>query len=185
MFGGPAALPSGLEDAPIDGEGAQDATDAQPSRPKVALRETGLFSKSAPIPGLGLIPELVEAAWASNTDTALLPEIYETQGALILAGLEAKEGSSDEGFAEARRDLYTAAWVGKGMKITAHWAERLCLEAKGKGDITVSEDKVERIVTYDVETKDGETEQLKPYSVCDRVGNQGGLLRANMFARGG
>lgn len=185
VFGAPGAIPGGLEDAPIEGEETGETTDAQSPRPKAELRETGLFSKSAPIPGLGLMPELVEAAWASDTETALLPEVYETQGALILAGLESKEGSSDEGFAEARKDLYTAAWMSKGMKVTANWAERLCLEAKGKGDISVSEDKVQRVVTYDVEATEDEPDQFKPYSVCDRVGNQGGLLRANMFARGG
>jgi len=181
VFAAPGAVP-GLEDAPIDGEDEDGASaKAKPARPKAELRETGLFSKSGPIPNLGLMPDLVDAAWASDTETAMLPEIYETPAALIIAGLEAKEGATDEGFAEAREQLYTAAWMRKGMKITANWAERLCLEAKGKGSVTVSEDKVQRIVTYDVETKDGEPEGFKPYSVCDRVGNQGGLLRAGMF----
>ncbi len=180
VFAAPGAV-AGLEDAPIDGEDSGDGETAKPARPKAELRKTGLFSKSAPIPNLGLMPDLVEAAWASDTETALLGDIYETQGALIVAGLDAKEGATDEGFAEAREELYTAAWMSKGMKITANWAERLCLEAKGKGGVTVSEDKVQRIVTYDVETKEGEPEGFKPYSVCDRVGNQGGLLRAGMF----
>lgn len=179
VFAEPGAVP-GLEDAPIEGDEAAPA-ETKPARPKAELRETGLFSKSAPIPNLGLMPELVEAAWASDTETAVLSEVYETQGALIVAGLEAKEDATDEGFAEAREQLYTAAWMRKGMQITANWAERLCLEAKGKGSVTVSEDKVERLVTYDVETKEGEPEGFKPYSVCDRVGNQGGLLRAGMF----
>jgi peptidyl-prolyl cis-trans isomerase D len=196
VFAAPGAA-QGLEDAPIDGEASPegDAPDGEgeseaaaprkPARPKAELRETGLFSKSAPIPNLGLMPGLVEDAWASDTDTALLEKVYETQGALIVAGLESKEGSSDEGFAEAREQLYTQAWARKGMKITANWAERLCLEAKGKGDISVSEDKVQRVVTYDTETKDGEEDdQFKPYTVCDRVGNQGGLLRAGMFGGG-
>ena len=178
VFAAPGATP-GIEDAAIDGETPADA--AKPARPKAELRETGLFSKSAPIPNLGLMPDLVTAAWASNTDTALLPEVYETDGAVIVAGLEAKEAASDEGFAEARKDLYTETWARKSMQITATWAERLCLEAKGKGDISVSEDKVQRITTYDVEKKEGEEQQFKPYSVCDRVGNRGGLLRAGMF----
>ncbi len=178
VFSAPGATP-GLEDTPIDGEAPTEA--AAPARPKAELRETGLFSKAAPIPKLGLMPDLVEAAWASEPDTAMLPEVYESAGALIIAGLESKEAASDEGFAEIREDLYRGAWARKGMKVTANWAERLCLEAKGKGDISVSEDKVARVVTYDVETKDGEEDQFKPYSVCDRVGNQGGLLRAGMF----
>lgn len=195
VFAAPGAA-QGLEDAPIEGEASPDGeaapgedapestTPPKPARPKAELRETGLFSKSAPIPNLGLMPGLVEDAWASDTDTDLLEKVYETQGALIIAGLESKEGSSDEGFAEAREQLYTQAWARKGMKITANWAERLCLEAKGKGDISVSEDKVQRVVTYDTETKEGEDDQFKPYTVCDRVGNQGGLLRAGMFGGG-
>ena len=193
VFAAPGAV-QGLEDAPIEGEssegeagseGAAEGSGPKPARPKAELRETGLFSKSAPIPNLGLMPGLVEDAWASDTDTDLLEKVYETQGALIIAGLESKEGSSDEGFAEAREQLYTQAWARKGMKITANWAERLCLEAKGKGDVSVSEDKVQRIVTYDTETKEGEEDdQFKPYTVCDRVGNQGGLLRAGMFGGG-
>jgi peptidyl-prolyl cis-trans isomerase D len=181
VFAAPGAA-AGLEDAPLEGEEtAEGDAPAKPARAKPELRETGLFSKAAPIPNLGLMPGLVDDAWASDTETPLLEKVYETQGALIIAGLESKEGSSDEGFAEARKDLYTQAWARKGMKITANWAERLCLEAKGKGDISVSEDKVQRIVTYDTETKEGEEEQFKPYTVCDRVGNQGGLLRAGMF----
>ncbi|MCR9163388.1 MAG: SurA N-terminal domain-containing protein [Nannocystaceae bacterium] len=180
VFASPGAA-TGLEDAPIEGEPSAEGQ-AKPARPKAELRETGLFSKSAPIPNVGLMPGLVEDAWASDTDTPLLEKVYETQGALIIAGLDAKEGSSDEGFAEMREQLYAQAWARKGMKTTANWAERLCLEAKGKGDISVSEDKVQRIVTYDTETKEGEDEQqFKPYTVCDRVGNQGGLLRAAMF----
>ncbi|MGH1341580.1 MAG: peptidylprolyl isomerase [Nannocystales bacterium] len=182
VFAAPGAVP-GLEDAAIDGEeGDSTPAEAKPARPKAELRETGLFSKSAPIPNLGLMPDLVDAAWASDTETAILDAVYETQGALIIAGLKAKEGATDEGFAEAREQLYTTAWMRKGMQITANWAERLCLEAKGKGGVTVSEDKVQRLVTYDIETKEGEEpEGFKPYSVCDRVGNQGGLLRAGMF----
>lgn len=182
VFAAPGAV-QGLEDAPIEGEASPAPPEGSEgtTRPQAELRETGLFSKSAPIPNLGLMPGLVEDAWASDSDTALLEKIYETGGALIIAGLESKEGSSDEGFAEAREQLYAQAWARKGMKITANWAERLCLEAKGKGDISVSEDKVQRVVTYDAETQDGNDEQFKPYTVCDRVGNQGGLLRAGMF----
>ncbi len=156
VFAAPGAVP-GLEDAPIDAEAPSDAVQTPAaSRPKAELRETGLFSKAAPIPNLGLMPDLVEAAWAAEDDTAMLPDVYESAGAVIIAGLESKEAASDEGFAEAREDLYRAAWARKGMTVTANWAERLCLEAKGKGDITVAEDKVARVVTYDVETKAGE-----------------------------
>lgn len=188
----------GIEDAPIDGEG-EDGGDAETpaadegllaGRPKAPLRETGLFSKDGSIPGLGLIPGLVDAAWASSTETELLDEVFETQGALLVAGLEKKETGSDEGFAEARADLYRAAWQRKSNTVTANWAERECLEAKGTGDIVVTQEKVERIITYDApDAKDAKAPEddpnFKPYSVCDRVGMQGGLLRSGLLSGGG
>ncbi len=181
VFAAPGAA-AGLEDTPLDGE----TPDAAPVRPKAEIRETGMFAKGGQIPGLGLVPGLVDAAWSSDPEAALLPDIYEANGALLVAGLVGKEEASDEGFAEVRNDLYQPTWQRKGRTVTANWAERLCLEAKGKGQLNVSEDKVQRVVTYDVEKKEGEDEeQFKPYSVCDRVGNQGGLLRASMLGRGG
>ena len=184
VFDAPALGESGeLEEAPVEGEGATP-TEAPRDRPKAPLRETGLFSKSEAIPNIGLMPDLVEAAWASDTETKLLPTIYEVQGALVLAGLEKKEEATDAGYQEARAELYLALWRRKGMQLTANYAERRCLEAKGTGDIVVTEEKVKSIVTYDA--PDGEAPvELKPYNVCDRVGNQGGLLRAGMMARAG
>lgn len=170
----------GIENAPIDGEGGQSA----PARPKATMRETGLFPKGGMIPGLGLMPALVDAAWASDTETKLLPEVYEVQGALVLAGLQQKEEATDAGYQEQRAELYNALWRRKGMMLTANYAERRCLEAKGTGDIVVTEEKVKSIVTYDA--PEGEkTPEFKPYNVCDRVGNQGGLLRAGLLARAG
>ena len=72
--------------------------------------------------------------------------------------------------------------------INARWAARRCLEAKGRGDIAPAEDKIARIITYDLKNDAGdeapETPDLKPYSVCDRVGNRGGLLRAGLLGGG-
>jgi parvulin-like peptidyl-prolyl isomerase len=173
----------GIEDAPVEGEGEAEP-DAAPDRPKAALRETGSFAKGGPIPSLGLMPELVDAAWASDPETKLLPEIYEVQGALVLAGLQSKEEATDAGYQEVRGELYAALWKRKGMMLTANYAERRCLEAKGTGDIVVTEETVKSIVTYDTPEGEAPTE-FKPYNVCDRVGNQGGLLRAGLLARAG
>jgi len=186
VFDAPALGESGeLEEAPVEGEGEGAPPTEEPrERPKAPLRETGLFSKTEAIPNIGLMPDLVEAAWASDTETKLLPTIYEVQGALVLAGLEKKEEATDAGYQEVRAELYLALWRRKGMQLTANYAERRCLEAKGTGDIVVTEEKVKSIVTYD--TPEGEAPvELKPYNVCDRVGNQGGLLRAGMMARAG
>ena len=170
-----------LEDAPIEGEEGEDG-EAE-ATPKAALRETGYFAKEGQIPGLGLMPDLVTDAWASDPETKLLAKVYETQGALIVAGLVGKDVGDDAGFQEARGDLYLRAWRRKGHRVTANFAQRRCLEAKGKGDIVVTEEKVKRAITYD--TKDDAPPPGKPYEVCDRVGQQGGLLRAGLMGRGG
>ena len=71
--------------------------------------------------------------------------------------------------------------------VNAKWAHRECLEAKGRGDISASEDKVAKLVSYtQPETKDGTPPpQPKPYVVCDRVGMRGGLLRPGVDLGGG
>jgi peptidyl-prolyl cis-trans isomerase D len=172
----------GIEDAPVEGE--EGAESAKGDRPKAQLRETGLFAKGGQIPGLGLMPELVDAAWASDPETPLLPEVYDVQGALVVAGLQKKEEASDAGYQEVRSELYLQLWRRKGMMVTANYAERRCLEAKGTGEIVVTEETVKSMVTYD--TPEGEAPpELQPYNVCDRVGNQGGLLRAGQLARAG
>lgn len=166
-------------------------------RGKAAMEVTGLFSMSArSVPGLGLMPELLTQAWAATPDEeqdTLLETIFETGGAYIVAGLEKKELGSDEGYVEQRSTLYTAAWAQKSQRVLTKWAQRQCLTARGQGDIVLTEDKVQRLVTYNDKASDSEDEQDKPptpkarpYVVCDRVGSQGRMFRmAQMMSFGG
>lgn len=182
VFETPGALGTegGIEELPLEGEEGEEDDEANANEEKIALRETGLFSKGEPVPGLGPQPELVEAAWSSDPETKIVDRVFEVGDSFVLAGLARKEEASDEGFAEQRDELYAQARIYKGNSVIARWTARQCLEAKATGDIVVSEDKIERVVTYD--TKIGEDEEgnplMKPYSVCDRVGQQGGLLRS-------
>jgi parvulin-like peptidyl-prolyl isomerase len=176
------ALPGGgIEDLGVDGEAAR----GDPTRPgKAELRETGLFSKDDAVPGLGPMPDLVDAAWASDPDAPLLDQVFESGEAFVVAGLEEKEEASDEGFTEARAELYTALAKRKGQQVTSHFAERHCLEAKARGDIVPTPERIERVVVYDVTTEDGkQPPEMQPYRVCDRVGNRGGFLRSGLAAQ--
>lgn len=169
-----------IEDQPIDGEAEKGG-----GRPKVALTETGPFGKGQPIPRLGPAPDIVDAAWNAEapedgTEPELLDRVFELGDGFVLVGRVSKEQSTDEGFAEARAELYDRIAQRKANSVGARWISRECLEAKAKGDIKVSEEKVQRLMTYD--TKEGETAELalKPYSVCDRVGNRGGVMTARL-----
>jgi peptidyl-prolyl cis-trans isomerase D len=178
VFDAPGALgvDGGIEDVGVE-------EDEDEARQRVALRETGLFSRDEPVPGLGPQPELVTAAWEAGTETPLVNRVFEVGDDLVLAGLARKDEASEEGFANEREALYEQALMAKSNGVLARWAARRCIESRASGDIVVSEDIIRRVVTYD--TKLGENEQgqrtLKPYSVCDRVGQQGGLLRAGQL----
>jgi hypothetical protein len=176
-----------IEDRPLEGEAA-----GKRGRPKVALTETGPFGRGQPIPRLGPAPEVVEAAWnaeepADGEAPELLDEVFELGDGFVLVGRVSKEQSTDEGFAEARVELYDQLAQRKANTASARFAVRQCLEAKAKGDIKVSEEKVKRLMTYDTK-EDGSPEApeapaelgLKPYSVCDRVGNRGGVMTARL-----
>lgn len=171
-FGGTA-----IEDLPVEGE-AQDVEDPQRgvARPKVELRQTGPFMKGQRIPGLGNVPGLADDAWAQPAEAELLDGIYEVQGAVVLAGVESRTEASDEQFAEQRELIAQRLQMMKADEIVAGWTRRRCFDAKGRGDIKVSEETVERYTTYDAEPEDGEAQPAPtaPYTVCQRVG-RGGL----------
>ncbi|HET6583784.1 MAG TPA: SurA N-terminal domain-containing protein [Nannocystaceae bacterium] len=178
VFSGGAALPGGED---IENAGAKkDAA-------KVELRDTGSFSKGEPIPGLGSVPAIVEAVWAAEADQGMLPQTFEVGDDLVLVGVESKEEATDAGFAEMRPQIYRQVVRAKANMVNSRWANRQCLEAKGRGDISVSDDKVAKLVTYENSaTKDAEGKpQMKPYAVCDRVGMRGGLLRPGIDLGGG
>ncbi len=148
---------------------------------RVVLRETQMFAKGDTVPGLGPMPDLVDAAWASDPETPVVDRLFEAGNDIVLAGLASKESGTDEGFAEARPKLYEELASRKAGMVTARWAGRMCLEAKARGDIVATEDRIARVITYDTEP-DPAGEQMRPYSVCDRVGNRGGLLRSGLIA---
>lgn len=193
LFGGAT-----IEDLPLDGEGSDDGEAAEPadgaaapadpvagrSRPKAELRSTGPFVRGQRIPGLGMVPELVDDAWAFGGDAELLDGIYEVPGAIVLAGVESKQEANDTEYAEQRDEIYDRLRRLKARKITGVFAQRRCLDAKAQGDIKVSEETVKRLTTYDTpeEGEDGAPAKPEkpPFSVCDRVGGGGGLLMARM-----
>lgn len=180
LFGGKP-----IEALPLAGEG-KPASDpmAGAVRPKAELRSTGGFVKGQPIPGLGRVPELADDAWAQEGDAELLEGVYEVPGALVLAGVETKHQASDAEFAEQRKAIYDRLQRQRALGVVGAWANRRCLDAKGRGDIKVSEETIKRLTTYDTESE-GEAEdeakpETKPYSVCDRVGGGGGFLTARL-----
>jgi len=189
----PAAAEPGEKTQPAAAEPGETKPGAAPAdpfaglvRPKAELRSTGGFAKDQRIPGLGAVPQLVEDAWAQEGDAELLETIYEVPGALVLAGVESKQKGTDEGFAEQRQAIYDRLQREQARRVLGAWANRRCFDAKGRGDIKVSEQTIKRLTTYDVNEDGTEAEpepedpEKKPYSVCDRVGGGGGFLTARL-----
>lgn len=190
LFGG-----TSIEDVPLPGEddegseGAEGDAPAAPSadpaagrsRPKAELRSTGPFRRGERIPGLGMVPELLDDAWTFADDAELLEGIYEVPGAVVLAGVESKLEANDTEYAEQRDELYANLRRVKAAKIAQAFTRNRCLESKAQGDIKVSEETVKRLTTYDTSEETGEDGKpvkppRQPFAVCDRVG-RGGLLR--------
>ncbi|MCA9710326.1 MAG: SurA N-terminal domain-containing protein [Myxococcales bacterium] len=202
LFGG-----SNIEDLPLEGETPAEGTEggsaegdapkpdapkpdgadalAGVSRPKAELKSTGPFVKGQRIPTLGDVPGLLNDAWAYAGDMELLDGIYEVPGALVLAGVEDKHEANDEEFAEQRSALYEGLREQKAERVVKAWTKQQCFEAKGKGDIKVSEATVERLTTYDTKAEEeGEDAPAKKgHTVCDRVGGGGGYLTASLRRR--
>lgn len=196
LFGGTSiedVAVEGDDAAPADGDDSQGDDAAAPavatadpaagrSRPKAELRSTGPFPKGQRVPGLGMVPDLVDDAWAQADEAELLATVYEVPGAFVLAGVESKQEATDEGFAEQRPLLYAQLRREKARRVLRGWAGRRCLEAVGSGDIKVSEGTIKRLTTYDI-PEDGEESALPEtaeYTVCSRVGGRGGLLTARL-----
>ncbi len=183
LFGG-----ANIEDLPIEGKD-EGATPTDPiagrSRPKAELGSTGPFVKGQRfVPGLDMVPALVDDAWAHEGDAELLDGIYEVRGAVVLAGVEAKQQGTDEEYAEKRGDLERGMRMLKARSVLAAWAQSRCLKAKASGDIKVSEETIKRLTTYDTTQPDGTEAAPKPskppHVVCARVGGGGGRLTAQM-----
>lgn len=150
------------------------------------LRVTGLFARERPIPGLGMNPELTKAAWAADPKAEFIDGVFETDDGLVIAAVEKKETATEEGLAAARAELYRELVARKAGRVTARFAFNTCLADKARGDIVPHDAKIKRLMTY--ETKEAVDEDgnqvLKPYVMCDRVGNRGGMLRASAMMGG-
>ncbi len=177
----PSALPT--PGTPIEN---LDQTAATPPT-KPTLQTTGLFPRDKPIPGLGAVPELAGQAWDASDKAEVLGQVFETPTAFVIAGVDRKEVASDEGFQAARATLYPRLAELKARKITSFFAKRRCLEAKGRGDIVPSTERIARLMVYDTKigVDDEGNRTMRPYSVCDRVGMRGGMLRTGLAAQQG
>jgi peptidyl-prolyl cis-trans isomerase D len=168
--GGIEGLPLGELPPPSEAAAADD-------RPQ--LRVTGLFAKEKPIPGLGPQPELVAAAWEGDEKGELLDRLFEVGDDIVIAGVERRETGSDEGYEAVKDELYRELREMRAMRLQAYFVNRICREAKAHGDVSGNDLKLERLMVYD--TKLGSDEDgkrvLRPYVVCDRVGNRGGMAR--------
>lgn len=176
--------PSGGIDAVEVGNG-EPPTPAPGDKPE--LRVTGLFSKEKPIPGLGVNPEITKAAWAADPKAEFIDAVFETPDSFVLAAVERKETATDEGFAAARAGLYRELSEAKAAKVTARFAYHTCLGDKARGDIVPYDQRVSRMMTYDTKEAFDETGKrvLRPYVMCDRVGNRGGMLNLAALTGGG
>jgi len=166
----------GIDGLPL-GELAEPAAEIDDDRPQ--LRVTGLFAKEKSVPGLGPQPELVKIAWESEATADLIDRVFEVGDDLVLAGIDRRESGSDEGFAEAKIDLHRELRELRAMRLNAYFINRVCREAKAHGDIVGSDQKLERLMVYDTKlgVDDDGKRVLRPYVVCDRVGNRGGMAR--------
>jgi len=194
LFKSPEAAP-GIDALPVDGEvdelggaggaAAAAASGAAASGPEI--RVTGLFAKERPIPGLGQNPDLTRVAWAADPKAEFIDGMFEVEDGVVIAAVEKKETATDEGLAAARADLYRELVERKASRVTARFAFNQCLADKARGEIVPREQKIRRLMTYETNLAvDSEGNQvLKPYVMCDRVGNRGGMMRAAALMGGG
>ena len=187
LFAAPDALGQdapGIEALAVQGE-ASPPKEASGTKPE--LRVTGLFARERPIPGLGMNPELTKAAWTADPKAEFIDGTFETEDGVVIAAVERKETATDEGLAAARAELYRELATRKAGKVTARFAFNQCLADKARGEIVPHQAKIQRLMTYETKVAvddDGNT-VLKPYSMCDRVGNRGGMLRAGAMGGAG
>ena len=179
---------AGIDALPVEGELGElggAASGGAASGPEI--RVTGLFAKERPIPGLGQIAELTKAAWAADPKAEFIDGAFEVPDGVVIAAVEKKETATDEGLAAARAELYRELADKKASRVTARFAFNQCLADKARGDIVPREQKIQRLMTYETKLAvDAEGNQvLKPYVMCDRVGNRGGMMRAAALMGGG
>lgn len=166
--------------------GTDDAADtaARGLRLKVALDETRELGKGDPITGLGPAPEIVKAAWAAEADAGLLDQVFTVGDEPVLVGVVSKSIATDEGFAAERPNLYRRMAMEKGQMVAGHWAQRLCVEAKGSGTIRSDAEMIAALTNYAPPAKEGEPPPARrPYEICDKIADHSGLWA--LFGRRG
>lgn len=164
-------------DDPEDGDTEPDELDVpevELPRLRVELRQTGPKSRANPPQELIGIPEVLDKAWADESGDALMDQVFEVGNDFMLVGVVQRNQTTDDDYKKARVQLYDGLAWKKGFDVTSAWAQRLCLEAKAKGDLVVSEAKAATLLTYT--SSDGSQPAAPAYSVCERVGSRGGEL---------
>ena len=167
-----------IEELPLGG-----APDEALGQPRV--EETGLFTYGKAIPGVGSQSDLADAAWAAEPKT-LLEQTWDVPGGFVIAQVDEKQKATREGFATERAALYSQLAEMRASGAISAFTKRQCYLAKATVDIRVNEGQIKRLMNYgDLAPKDEEGKPtLKPYEVCSRVGDGGGLLRLSMMLGG-
>ncbi|MEE9385591.1 MAG: SurA N-terminal domain-containing protein [Nannocystaceae bacterium] len=147
------------------------------------MKISGLFAKNQPVPGLGAAATLTDRAWNANANDEVMDKVFDVGSDYVIAGVEDRKVGDDEGFAAAREEITRRLVAQKSARVTQTFARRRCLEAKARGDITVDQPQVRTLLTYNVrDEKAAPPPAARAFSICDRVGSRGGLLRqARLF----
>lgn len=185
LFGKPALGEGGakIEDYALDGDGAP-----APARPSgTRLEETGLFSYGGVVPGIGVNPQISNAAWQADPDAPIIPEVFDVPGGFALVAVDERLVAEQAGFAEAREQLYRRLVYQRANATLIAFAKAECYRGKARVDIRVNDKVVNRWMSYDGELQVDEqgVRMTPPYQVCARVGDRGGALRAMLKTRGG
>ncbi|HRI07018.1 MAG TPA: SurA N-terminal domain-containing protein [Nannocystaceae bacterium] len=157
---------------------------AGPAQDRPQIRITGLFAREKPVPGLGPQPELVQVAWDADPKAEVIDRLFEVGDDVLLAAIDRKESGSEEAYKAARAELFRELRETKAAKTGAYFAHRRCLEGKAKAEIKGTDPKIKRLMTYETPPTEEEA-KFRPYVMCDRVGNRGGMLRLGAFANPG
>ncbi|TPV93162.1 MAG: hypothetical protein B7733_22000 [Myxococcales bacterium FL481] len=170
-----------LDAAAKRAEDQPPAETAQPFAPE--LKTSGLFAKSAPVPGLGSAPKIVQAAWATEGTPEFLDEAFERPDGFVIVGVDERRAGTDEEFAEQRDDIARRLVDRKAAMLTASFTKRRCLDDKEAGKVEVDDAQARSLLTYNLGA-DEKVAPPKPYAVCDRAGMRGALLRQARFLGG-
>ncbi|HVH97947.1 MAG TPA: SurA N-terminal domain-containing protein [Enhygromyxa sp.] len=171
-----------IEDYPL-GSNPDGGAVAKPDR---KIDETGLFTYGEAVPGIGAHPGLTNAAWESDPNAAIIPEVFVVPGGFLLAKVEERKVADKAGFADARAELYQRLILQRANSVLVQFAKHQCYLSKARVDIRINDKAVDQLMSYDGQLmKDEKGVRLTPpYRVCARVGERGGALRLQMALRG-